>query len=498
MSASYNDHVHRRDDELKPPEVIRAEHIASQEPSMDQKDVSRLLLKMDLFLMPTVALLYLFCFIDRANIGNARLAGFEKDLGLRGYDYNTVLSVFYISYIIFEIPSNIVCKLLGPGWFIPAISLGFGLCSIGTAFVNNRAQVCAVRFLLGVFEAGVLPGIAYYLSRFYSRAELGFRLGLYIVMAPLAGAFGGLLASAILTLDNFGSLTAWRMIFAIEGIITIILSLLAFLTMTDRPQTARWLTDREKAYTEHKLRAERVGSSAVLDKMDKKKLFRGVSNPVTLGTAVIFMFDSVTVQGLGFFTPTIIRTIYPGRTIIQQQLLTVPPYIVGSFFVIVVTLLSWKLDRRLVLIILSTPLVIVGYIIFLSSYVPRIRYAAAFLVASTVFGIGPLCTAQASANVVSDTSRNSAIATAIMFSNMGGLVSTWSYLPHDAPHFRIGMGLNLATAAGMLVLGVVLLLWMRRDNRSREKCNSEEELAGVPEDQIQDMDWKHPDFRWHP
>lgn len=96
-------------------------------------------------------------------VGNARLAGFEKDLGLRGYDYNTVLSVFYISYIIFEIPSNIVCKLLGPGWFIPAISLGFGLCSIGTAFVNNRAQVCAVRFLLGVFEAGVLPGIAYYL-----------------------------------------------------------------------------------------------------------------------------------------------------------------------------------------------------------------------------------------------------------------------------------------------------------------------------------------------
>ena len=98
-------------------------------------------------------------------VGNARLAGFEKDLGLTGYDYNVVLSVFYISYIIFEIPSNILCKWWGPGWFIPSISLGFGVTSLATAFVHTQAQVCAVRFLLGLFEAGVLPGIAYYLVR---------------------------------------------------------------------------------------------------------------------------------------------------------------------------------------------------------------------------------------------------------------------------------------------------------------------------------------------
>lgn len=82
---------------------------------------------------------------------------------MKGYDYNTVLSVFYISYIIFEIPSNIICKWWGPGWFIPAISVGFGVTSLATAFVRTRAQACAVRFLLGVFEAGILPGIAYYL-----------------------------------------------------------------------------------------------------------------------------------------------------------------------------------------------------------------------------------------------------------------------------------------------------------------------------------------------
>ena len=104
----------------------------------------------------------------------------------------------------------------------------------------------------------MLPGIAYYLSRWYRRGELAFRLSMYIVMAPLAGAFGGLLASAILSLDHFGSLHSWRMIFAIEGIITICLSLISFFTLTDRPATARWLTQEEKDLAIARVKSERV------------------------------------------------------------------------------------------------------------------------------------------------------------------------------------------------------------------------------------------------
>lgn len=114
------------------------------------------------------------------------------------------------------------------------------------------------RSVLGIFEAGMLPGIAYYLSRWYRRSELALRLSMYIVMAPLAGAFGGLLASAILTLDHVGSLTSWRMIFAIEGIITIGLALIAFFTLTDRPATAKWLTQDEKDLAIARVKSERV------------------------------------------------------------------------------------------------------------------------------------------------------------------------------------------------------------------------------------------------
>jgi hypothetical protein len=84
-----------------------------------------------------------------SEIGNAKLAGFDKDLGLVGYDYNAVLSIFFVAYIAFEIPSNVVCKIVGPGWWLPAITLGFGICSVATAFVNDMPAAAGVRFLLG-------------------------------------------------------------------------------------------------------------------------------------------------------------------------------------------------------------------------------------------------------------------------------------------------------------------------------------------------------------
>ncbi|GKT65587.1 major facilitator superfamily transporter [Colletotrichum tofieldiae] len=462
------------------------------DPAVERK----LRLKIDLMIVPTVALLYLFCFIDRANIGNARIAGLEKDVNMKGLDYNATLSVFYISYILFEIPSNILCKLMGPGWFLPLTTLLFGICSIGTAFVHTVPQLMGVRFLLGIFEAGMLPGIAYYLSRWYRRAELAFRLSLYIVMAPLAGAFGGLLASAILRIDHFGSLHSWRMIFAIEGIVTVCLALLGFITLTDRPATARWLTQAEKDLAEARVRSERVGQTHVLDKMDTRKLRRGILCPITLTTSFVFLLNNVTVQGLAFFLPTIVRNIYPTSSVERQQLFTVPPYVTGAFFTVLLPLLSWRLDRRQIFFIMSAPMAMVGYIMFLASKDLSVRYGATFLIASSVFALGALTNAQVSANVVSDTARSSAIGMNVMCGNIGGLISTWSFLPWDGPDYPIGNGLNLATCSVILLTSTLTLVWMKRDNRRREARNLEEELDGMSREEESNLDWKHPSFRW--
>ncbi|KAJ5277006.1 hypothetical protein N7524_003159 [Penicillium chrysogenum] len=464
----------------------------------DKAAESRLRLKIDLCIIPPVALMYLFCFIDRANVGNAKLAGFDKDLGLEGYDYNAVLSIFFIAYIVFEIPSNLMCKWVGPGWWLPGITLGFGICSVASAFVNDIHSASGVRFLLGVFEAGVLPGIAYYLSRWYRQNELVFRLSLYVVMAPLARAFGGLLASGILMLDHFGSLRTWRMIFAIEGIVTIGIGVLGFFTLTDRPATAKWLSQEEKDLAVARVKSERVGVTEVLDKLDVAKTLRGIFSPVTLVTGVIFMLNNITVQGLGFFAPTIVKTIYPDASVVSQQLHTVPPYVVGAFFTLLFPYLSWRFNHRLIFFVLSPPLMVTGYIMFLASEDSMVRYGATFIIACGAFAFGSLCTAHASANVISDTARSSAIGTTVMFGNVGGLISTWSFLPFDGPNYPIGNGLNLATSSTTLLLGAGLWAYITWDNRRRARIDVHSALAGLSQKQIQDMDWRNPGFRWRP
>lgn len=527
--------------------------------NIDSKEESRIRLKMDFGLIPLVSLLYckmlppasassflntqlirLQCFPsltaqtlvrtlencelmlltmnDSPTPGNARLAGLENDLGLRNYDYNASLSVFYISYIVFEIPCNALCKYMGPGWFIPSITLGFGILTICTAFVTNFATLCAVRFLLGILEAGMMPSLVYFLSRWYRQSELTFRVSLFIISASLAGAFGGLLASAILRLDSFGSLHSWRMIFAIEGqsclvaacttpiplmshtllpgTATAVLGIICFFALPDRPETALWLTQSEKELAIARLKADRIVTTELVDQFSWKRIRLGIFNPVVLPTSVIFLLNSITVHGVSFFLPTIVKTIFPAHSVSNQQLLTVPPYVLGAITCAATSYVSWRVNRRGIFMILCAPLTVVGYAMFLASTNPNVRYGATFLPFMGIFTYGALTNSHVAANVVSDTAKSSAIATNVMLGNMGGLISTWAFLPSDAPHYKVGNGLNLAAQASMIIIAIVLYFWVKRDNQRREAVDVVAELEGKTMEEIRDMDWKHPEFRW--
>ncbi|KAF5240642.1 hypothetical protein FANTH_9446 [Fusarium anthophilum] len=451
---------------------------------------SKLRWKMDLRILPTVTIIYLLCFIDRANIGNAKIAGLEADLKMQGYDFNISLSIFYISYILFEIPLNLLCKRIGPGWFIPACCLGFGICTTCTAFVNDFSTLCGLRFLLGVFEAAMLPANVYYLSRWYRRSELTFRLSFVIISASLAGAFGGLLASAILRLESFGSLHSWRMIFAIE------VGVISFFTLTDRVETATWLSPEQKALANTRIMSERVGTTEIIDKFGTKRMLRGILNPVVLPTAVISFFNFITVHGLSFFLPTIVRTIFPQHSVQNQQLLTVPPNVLGTIMCMLFCYISWKVDKRGIFLIICAPFSMVGYSMFLATSNPHVRYAATFLPVCGIFALGAFPNAHVSANVISDTSRSSAVAFNVMLGNIGGLVSTWAFLPFDGPEYRIGNGLNLAAQSSIFLIGICMYFAIERSNKRRSAVDVERELAGKTLSEIQDLEWRHPSFRW--
>ncbi|EAU31986.1 predicted protein [Aspergillus terreus NIH2624] len=476
---------------------VTSEELESQ--AVDTADsesrAARIRRKNDLCLVPSVALIYLFCFIDRTNIGNARLAGLEEDLGLKGYDYNIALSIFYIPYILLEIPSNMACKYFGPEKFLPFLTVCFGVCSIAMGFVTNFSSICGVRFLLGCFEGGILPGIAYFLSRWYTRKELGLRLALYVVMAPLAGAFGGLLASGILKLNDFGAVHTWKKIFVIEGIITCGIGIITFFTLSNSPATAKWLSEEERRIATDRVNQDHATQQGIEDKFDVKKVVWGIWNPVILASSAAFLLINITVQGVAFFTPTIVRTIYPDSSVVTQQLYTVPPYVVGAFFTVLLPYLMGRFDRRVIFYIVSMPFLVLGFAIFLGTRNASARYAALFFLSSFCMPFVVFVTATVSANTVSDATRSVGVGAALMFGNCGGLVATWSYVPRDAPGFYIASSLNIAVAVAVLVISTGLLLWMIADNRKRDRKMAES-LGGWNGPSIEELEWRHPQFRW--
>ncbi|KPV77704.1 uncharacterized protein RHOBADRAFT_11949, partial [Rhodotorula graminis WP1] len=484
---------------------------------VDEAAEARLRRRFDLRLLPVVALIYLFCFIDRANIGNAKIAGAPRASSATLCDQ--VVTVFpYVSYTVFELPLQLVTKKIGPGKTLPALAFLFGLFSLCMGFVQNYGQAIGVRFLLGVAESCIFPGLAFYLSRFYRKDELGFRLSCYLVCTPAAGACGGLLASGLLKIGSIGQYRSWRVIFVFEGLITMVIGIVSYFLMPDRPEACKWLSDDERgapahplsssrstsltdsytpaALAEVRIKSENVGQAQAVDKLRTRAVLQGIFAPSTLVVAVVFLFNNITVQGVGFLYPTIVKTIYPNETTINLQLRTVPPYVVGAFVVLLTGYLSFKTKKRGLYLLICAPFVTVGYILYLSSMNPQVRYAAAFLVATGSFAFGAMTTTWAAANVTSDSARASAIGTVVMFGNMGGLISAWTFLPKDGPRYVPGNAFNLAGSVIMFVLTAGLWAWQVRENRAKENGRDDHYLVGKTEEEIQLLGTKNPHFRY--
>jgi MFS family permease len=165
----------------------------------------------------------LFSFIDRSNIGNARIAGLSDELSITtGTRFNIALLVFYIPYILVDIPSNLLVKRLRAGIYLPALITAWGLVCTFMGFVQSFAGLVACRLLLGLCEGGILGGVIIYLAMFYRRGEMLLRSGLFYCAAPLSGAFGGLLASGLATIE-VGEYRRWPWIFFGESELLMVL-----------------------------------------------------------------------------------------------------------------------------------------------------------------------------------------------------------------------------------------------------------------------------------
>lgn len=205
--------------------------------------------------------MYWLNYLDRNAITLARLNGLEKDLGLKGVEYNTCVSILFVGYILGQIPSNMLMTRVRPSWYMGGFMMAWAIVSSLTALAHNYVGLILTRFFLGVVEAPYYPGALYILSIFYTRKELATRISILYSGNILATAFAGLIFAGIqYGMDGTAGIKAWRWLFILQGVVTFVIAAVACFTLPDEPLNTRWLTPEERQLAHDRVNRDTVGA----------------------------------------------------------------------------------------------------------------------------------------------------------------------------------------------------------------------------------------------
>jgi MFS transporter, ACS family, tartrate transporter len=207
-------------------------------------------------LMPFLMLAYLLCYIDRVNVGFASLQ-MNKAVGIDPKIYGLGAGIFFVGYFILEVPSNLALERFGARKWIARIMLTWGAVSAAFALIGGPVSFLVLRFLLGAAEAGFFPGVILYLTYWYPAEYRAKIVGIFMVAIPVAGLIGSPISGAILGMDGILGLGGWQWIFILEALPTLLLGLLAFSYLTDKPEHATWLEPNQRDWLIAKLEGER-------------------------------------------------------------------------------------------------------------------------------------------------------------------------------------------------------------------------------------------------
>jgi MFS family permease len=342
----------------------------------------RLVRKLDLR-MSVIVILYTLNMIDRSNVSNARLQGFEKDLHLEGQQYATILSILYVGFIIVEVPGNMFLHWMErPAIFIPSCMIVWGVISVLIGFTTNYAEVLVARLFLGFAEGPFLPGALFLISRWYKRDELAVRTALVSSGIVFSAAFGSLFASGILSgmQDKLG-LAAWRWLFFIEGGMTILVAVCAIFVLPDFPHNTRWLTPEERTLAISRLEEDNFG------KIEKQTAMQGLWDAVSdwkvWWFSVAFMFHYIAQSFFAYF-PTLCATL--GYNTTTTLLLCAPPWMFAAIVAFAVTWYSDKKQKRYKYFVVSNAVGAIAFIMSIFTMNKAARYISMFLMAQMMAG----------------------------------------------------------------------------------------------------------------
>ncbi|KAF9586550.1 hypothetical protein BGW38_002307 [Lunasporangiospora selenospora] len=402
------------------------------------------------------------------------------------------LSIFYIGYVIGEVPSNMMLRKFGPRKWIPIVIFLWGTIMMAMAAVKSAAGLYASRFFLGLAEAGYAPAPVFVISLWYIRSEQAIRIGLFFSAATVAGAFGGLLAYAITRMEGILGLTGWQWIFIIEGFLTIIASVVAYFRLPDLPSKATFLTPDEKQLALQRLEFD---SGHVQDTtFSRKQFYSAFVDWRVYFFMAIGLLHHVSFAALGLFIPSIVRGF--GYDAVTTQIMTVPIYAIACLFTLTAAFSADRNKERGLHIVAASFFSAIGYLILILTRhsLTAARYTGLVICTSGMYAFIPCFLSWPAANIAGATKRGVAIALVISISHIGSITGGQLYRSDDAPLYKRG---HIVSASTMVLVGLLALILrsiLKRENKRRERLSPQEYMVECDKvDQAED----HPGFRFY-
>jgi len=433
-----------------------------------------------------IGFIFLMAYMDRGNIGNARLEGLDTQLRLKGYDFNIALLVFFIPYMLFESPSNLLLRKFRPSRWLPFLTTSLGVTLVFMGLSRFFTMLVLNRVMLGALEAGLFPGMAYYLTFWYPRDKLQLRISLFYGSASLAGAFSGLLAYGIGFMSGLGGLLGWSWIFILEGIMTFIVGIVANFVIVDTPSSAKFLTAEQRAFVIHRKKQDTAGIGEE-EQLEARHLWAALSDWQVWVQGLILLCVAVPLYGITFFLPSIIKDF--GFSTPISQLLTVPPYVVGTIATYTMGYYSDKLKTRYPFIFGGLVTAFMGLSMNIMDLPVKMKYMGTFAIVSGTYGVVPGIIAWLGNNLCGQSKRCVGMAIQISIANIAGIIASLIYNTQDSPRYLIGHGTSITfVAIGLWTIPITVVAYQRanqqregilRDMRERGERLSPEEIKSL-------------------
>ncbi|KII83239.1 hypothetical protein PLICRDRAFT_47390 [Plicaturopsis crispa FD-325 SS-3] len=406
--------------------------------------------------------------------------------------------MFFIPYCIFECPANLVLKKFRPSRWLPGITIAWGTVMTLMGLVKTYQQLVGVRVCLGVAEAGLFPGVVCecYLTLWYPRHGLQYRIGLFFGAATLAGAFSGILAFAIGFMDGARGLQGWSWIFILEGIATVLIGVLALFVLVDFPSTAAFLTPEERAFVVWK---KKYDNSSVGEEegFALRHIWAAFKDWQVAVHILSYMSVITPVFGITLFLPSIIQGF--GFDTGISQLLSVPPYIFATIILLLFGYYSDHYKLRGPFIIAGLTMCAVGFAINISAASVGAKYFGTFFVVAGSYAAFPGVVSWLGNNLSGQYKRGVGMAVQIGIGNFGGAIASNIYRTQDAPRYVVGHGIELMFVGIGLVCVPAAMIAYARINARRDReaaAQGEKGVVGWTPQELRELGDRAPDFRY--